>query len=106
MEEAATEASDRSVDASDVSRDAEFGSPESIITTTVDVSDWLSAKRASMAAHASQIPADSFFLALPDDAFGRTFGQEWFIRARGVPANDADDWLLGPVPGDRPRRLA
>jgi hypothetical protein len=33
-----------------------------------------------MAAHASQIPADSFFLALDPDQFRAAFGQEWFIR--------------------------
>jgi hypothetical protein len=31
-------------------------------------------------AHASQIPADSFFLQLPLDQFRDAFGQEWFIR--------------------------
>ena len=77
----------------DVSEDAEFGSPESVITTTVDVTGWLGAKRASMAAHASQIPEDSFFLMLPDDAFARAFGHEWFIRT-SPPAPGTEDWLL------------
>ena len=33
-----------------------------------------------MAAHASQIGPDSFFLALPDDTFRVAFGTEWFMR--------------------------
>ena len=53
------------------------------ITTTVDVRDFVDAKRAAMVAHASQIPADSFFLQLPPDAFREAFGQEWFIRRDG-----------------------
>ncbi len=93
-------------DTPDVTEDPDFGSPESIITTTVDVGPWLVAKRASMAAHASQIPDDSFFLSLPDEAFARAFGQEWFIRTHGVPVNDADDWLLGPAAAHDPGRLA
>jgi LmbE family N-acetylglucosaminyl deacetylase len=50
------------------------------ITTTVDVSAFLDRKRAAMAAHASQIGPDSFFLALPDDTFRVAFGTEWFMR--------------------------
>ena len=53
------------------------------ITTTVDVRAFARAKRAAMAAHASQIPADSFFLSLPPEAFREAFGWEWFIRRDG-----------------------
>src|SRR5262249_10361777 len=58
----------------------DFGSPEEIITTTVDVGAYIDRKRAAMEAHASQIPPDSFFLSLPPDAFLAAFGTEWFIR--------------------------
>jgi LmbE family N-acetylglucosaminyl deacetylase len=54
------------------------------ITTRVDVSAHVDRKRASMRAHASQISEQSFFLAMPDEAFAQSFGFEWFIR-RGVP---------------------
>ena len=77
----------------DVTEASTFGRPESVITTAVDVRDHLDAKRASMAAHASQIPEDSFFLTLPDEAFASTFGWEWFIR-HGVPADHRDDDLF------------
>ena len=85
-------------EASDRPSDEELrsiGTPEDQITTTVDVSAWLDRKRASMAAHASQIPADSFFLAMDDEQFQAAFGREWFIR-RGAPVAGADDWLLPP----------
>jgi LmbE family N-acetylglucosaminyl deacetylase len=62
----------------------DFGSPEAIITTKVDVRDYVELKRAAMAAHGSQIPADSFFMQMPLDAFREAFGYEWFIR-RGAP---------------------
>lgn len=61
-----------------------FGRPESALTTAVDVTGFLDRKRASMAAHASQIPPESFFLAMPDEAFARSFGIEWFI-SHGEP---------------------
>jgi LmbE family N-acetylglucosaminyl deacetylase len=56
------------------------------ITTVVDVRSFTAQKRASMAAHASQIAENSFFLKLPDDAFDAAFGQEWFIRHGTRPA--------------------
>jgi LmbE family N-acetylglucosaminyl deacetylase len=65
----------------------DFGSPEAIITHAVDVVDFIDRKRASMQAHASQIPGDSFFLALPPERFAAAFGTEWFIE-RGRPRRD------------------
>jgi LmbE family N-acetylglucosaminyl deacetylase len=56
-----------------------FGQPAERITHQIDVTRHVVAKRASMRAHASQIADDHFFLALPDDAFEISFGQEWFI---------------------------
>ncbi len=46
-----------------------------------------------MAAHASQIGEESFFLAMPDDAFLRVFGTEWFIRLDRTPARP-ERWLF------------
>lgn len=79
----------------DADIDDTFGSPASIITTSVDVSEFIEVKRASMRAHASQIGDDSFFLAMPDEAFAAAFGTEWFIR-RGAQVAD-DDWILPPA---------
>jgi LmbE family N-acetylglucosaminyl deacetylase len=70
-----------------------LGIPDSRITTRVDVSTYLGVKRAAMAAHASQIAEEAFFLALPDDVFARTFGTEWYERLDGPPAG-AETWLL------------
>jgi LmbE family N-acetylglucosaminyl deacetylase len=81
-----------SPDAPDAASMDDFGSPEEIITTTVDVREFTDRKRASMAAHASQIPAESFFLAMPDDAFGEAFGTEFFIR-RDAP-QIRETWLF------------
>jgi LmbE family N-acetylglucosaminyl deacetylase len=69
-----------------------------VITTTIDVRAHLDAKRASMRAHASQISDDSFFLAMPPEAFEQGFGYEWFIR-HGVPHDHQDDDLFVGLDG-------
>ena len=75
-----------------------FGTPEVEITTAVDVAAHLQAKKAAMAAHASQIAEDSFFMQLPDEAFAMAFGVEHYIRvgaSRG--ANEAfESSVFGP----------
>jgi len=62
-----------------------MGEPAGRITTEVDVSPWLGAKRDAMRAHASQISEESFFLQMPDDMFAHVWGQEWYIRVRPEP---------------------
>ena len=73
-----------------------YGMPDSEITHGVDVGAVLDRKRAAMRAHASQIPDDSFFLAMPDEAFALAFGREWYVdpdRPRDGRAQ-VDDPLL------------
>lgn len=59
-----------------------MGEPGYRITTDVDVTDWLDAKRRAMRAHASQISETSFFVSMPDDVFAQVWGTEWYIRVR------------------------
>jgi LmbE family N-acetylglucosaminyl deacetylase len=61
-----------------------MGLPEEMLTTAVDVSEYLDTKRRAMAAHASQIAENSFFLSMPPAAFAAAFGTEWY-RRRGAP---------------------
>jgi len=70
--------------------DLVFGTPGELITTRVDVRDYLDLKRASMEAHASQVQDTGPLLGLPPEAFQEVLGQEWYIR-RGVPAGHHDD---------------
>ncbi|WP_027943216.1 PIG-L family deacetylase [Amycolatopsis taiwanensis] len=71
------------------------GKPESEITAAVDVTEWVSYKRQAMRAHASQISDQSFFLAIPDEAFRYSFGTEWFIRAGQGPGITETDLFAG-----------
>ena len=74
-----------------------MGEPGSRISTEVDVSGWLDAKRGAMQAHPSQIPDDSFFLAMPDEIFALVWSKEWYIQAH-PPVPD-------PFPGPRQTSL-
>jgi LmbE family N-acetylglucosaminyl deacetylase len=60
-----------------------YASPDASVTTRVDVRPWSARKRAAMAAHASQIGPDSFFLRLSEEDFGEVFGTESYIARPG-----------------------
>jgi N-acetyl-1-D-myo-inositol-2-amino-2-deoxy-alpha-D-glucopyranoside deacetylase len=55
------------------------GTVEPTVTTTVDVSAWLAAKRTAMACHRTQRQDFGWAIDLPDDLAGRAFGTERFV---------------------------
>ncbi|MFN8037494.1 MAG: PIG-L family deacetylase [Acidimicrobiia bacterium] len=77
--------------------DLQMGVHEHLITTTVDVRDFVDRKRAAMAAHGSQITEEMFFLAMPIEAFREAFGYEWFIR-HGAPSELRETNLFEELP--------
>jgi LmbE family N-acetylglucosaminyl deacetylase len=72
-----------------------MGTPESELTLGVDVSGHVMTKRASIAAHASQIGDSSFFLQMPVEMFAQAFGREWFIE-HDRPAGVRIGWVFEP----------
>ncbi|HEX2312853.1 MAG TPA: PIG-L family deacetylase [Thermomonospora sp.] len=57
----------------------DFGTPDELITTSLDVSAYIEHKRKALQAHASQ--GDSMFLfQLPEEIQARILGQEHFVR--------------------------
>lgn len=97
--EAAAEAGMLGDDLPDVqAEDTPFGTPAELITTRVDVRDFLDRKRASMEAHASQIADTRFLLAMPPEAFAFALGTEFYIR-RGAPPGHRDDDVFAGVDG-------
>ncbi|GAB3508936.1 PIG-L family deacetylase [Amycolatopsis cihanbeyliensis] len=95
MAEFAQSAAAAGVDLPDFEESAEFGKPDAEITAAVDVTAYAGHKRAAMRAHASQIGEESFFLAMPEDAFRGAFGTEWFIRTGQGPGITETDLLAG-----------
>jgi LmbE family N-acetylglucosaminyl deacetylase len=73
-----------------------LGTPGELITTRVDVRDFLDRKRASMEAHASQSQDTGPLLGLPAEAFSQAVGLEWYIR-RGAPSSHRDDDVFDGV---------
>jgi N-acetyl-1-D-myo-inositol-2-amino-2-deoxy-alpha-D-glucopyranoside deacetylase len=69
--------------------DLPMGTPDDAVTTVVDVTPWLPAKRAALVAHRSQIGADSFFLNTPEDLAASLFGTEEFVLEEGTPGAGA-----------------
>jgi len=79
---------------------AEFGLPESEITTVVDVRAAMGAKREAMAAHESQVGDFGPFLAMPTEQVEAAFGQESFRRRGGATGQQGHGSL-----GDRATAL-
>jgi LmbE family N-acetylglucosaminyl deacetylase len=94
MDRFARLAADAGIEMPDIDEEV-WGKPEAMITAAVDVTPYLEYKRRAMRAHASQITEQSFFLAMPDDAFGYAFGTEWFIREGQGPGITETDLLAG-----------
>ncbi len=57
-----------------------LGVPSVLVDLTIDVRSALEAKRAAMAAHASQLPPDSPALSLEPATFAEVYGYEWYCR--------------------------
>lgn len=59
---------------------AQLGVPSVLVNTQVDARAALAVKRDAIAAHGSQIPADSSIRAMPDELFAEVYGYEWYLR--------------------------
>ena len=65
----------------------EWGTPDDLITTVVDVSEHVEQKRQALFVHATQMGPEVFFAKLPTPVFHQMFGQEQFqlVKSR-VPS--------------------
>jgi LmbE family N-acetylglucosaminyl deacetylase len=71
-----------------------FGVDDDRVTTTVDVSAYISEKRAALESHRTQMGPEQFFMKLPPDLFVEAFGRETFQRVAGsgpTPETDLFD---------------
>jgi len=72
-----------------------FGADDALVTTRVDVTAQVGTKLAAMAAHASQIGPESFFMNVPEALVGGFLGVEEFILEDGTPIPGHPDVLVG-----------
>ena len=70
-----------------------MGTPEAELTLGVDVTAYITNKRAAIGAHRSQISDSSFFLQMPEDVFAQAFGREWFME-HDRPVGPRIGWLF------------
>jgi LmbE family N-acetylglucosaminyl deacetylase len=77
----------------EIDENSDFGVRAAAITTRVDVSEHVGAKRQAMRCHRSQIPDDAFWLTMPDEQFQVAFCEEHFIH-RGVTVGAAAESAL------------
>ena len=64
------------------------GTPDELITTKVDVGDYVDRKRAAFGAHVSQNDPNSWFASIAEEIYRLAFGTEYYQLARGKPASD------------------
>jgi LmbE family N-acetylglucosaminyl deacetylase len=71
-----------------------LGKPETEITHRVEAVDFVTQKRASMRAHASQMGPDHFMLKMPEPMFAMGMGTEfWIVEDEPAPAAAPDLFL-------------
>jgi len=63
------------------------GTPDELITTQVDVSDYVDRKREAFAAHVTQNDPNSWFTTMADQIYRLAFGTEYYRLARGKPGS-------------------
>ena len=73
------------------------GTPDELVTTRVDVSDFVDRKREAFLAHVSQNDPNSWFATMQDQVYRLAFGTEYFQLVRGKPgmALPEDDLFAG-----------
>jgi N-acetyl-1-D-myo-inositol-2-amino-2-deoxy-alpha-D-glucopyranoside deacetylase len=63
------------------------GTPDELVTTQVDVQDYLGRKRDAFRAHLSQNDPNSWFSTMQDQVYELAFGTEYYQLARGEPGS-------------------
>src|SRR6185437_2635209 len=64
------------------------GTPDELVTTRVDVHDYVEQKRAAFRAHLSQNDPNSWFATMQDQVYELAFGTEYYQLARGKPGSE------------------
>ncbi len=71
-----------------------FGVSDDRVTTIVDIHKYVDTKRSALAAHATQMGQEQFFMRLPPALFGEIFGRETFQLISGPSSGSPEDDLF------------
>ena len=64
------------------------GTPDELVTTRVDVHDYVERKRDAFRAHVSQNDPNSWFSTMQDQVYELAFGTEYYQLTRGEPGSE------------------
>ena len=64
------------------------GTPDELVTTRVDVHDYVDQKRKAFGAHVSQNDPNSWFATMASQIYELAFGTEYFQLVRGKPGSE------------------
>jgi N-acetyl-1-D-myo-inositol-2-amino-2-deoxy-alpha-D-glucopyranoside deacetylase len=64
------------------------GTPDELVTTEIDVHDYVERKRDAFRAHVSQNDPNSWFATMQDQVYELAFGREYYQLARGELGSD------------------
>ncbi|MEA2655663.1 MAG: hypothetical protein QOI23_1028 [Chloroflexota bacterium] len=64
------------------------GTPDELVTTRVEVGDFVDRKREAFAAHVTQNDPNSWFTTMADQMYRMAFGTEYYRLARGKPGGE------------------
>jgi len=67
------------------------GTPDELVTTKVDVHDYVERKREAFRAHVSQNDPGSWFATMQDQIYELAFGTEYYQLARGKAGSDVPE---------------
>src|SRR3989454_11101056 len=67
------------------------GTPDELVTTRVDVHDYVQRKRDAFRAHVSQNDPNSWFTTMASQVYELAFGTEYYQLARGKPGSSLPD---------------
>jgi N-acetyl-1-D-myo-inositol-2-amino-2-deoxy-alpha-D-glucopyranoside deacetylase len=73
------------------------GTPDELVTTRVDVHDYVDPKRTAFGAHVSQNDPNSWFATMASQIYELAFGTEYYQLVRGKPGSELpeDDLFVG-----------
>ena len=72
-----------------------IGSPDEVVTTTLDVGEFVETKIESLMCHQTQIDPDGFFTRMPQDVLRDVMGTEYFTLALAQGSEEGADLLAG-----------
>ena len=64
------------------------GTPDELVTTSIDVHDYVDQKRKAFAAHVSQNDPNSWFATMASQIYELAFGTEYYQLVRGKPGSE------------------